>query len=426
MKVRACIIVSSLVLALVGTGLPRFAPASAATTITVDTSSDTVVDDGQCSLREAVQAANTNAVVDTCPAGSGADTIVFAPALDGQTTTLGSGLDVTSSISIRGRGRTKTFVAGDFINTGPGTSRIEHMTLKVVSNEPGTLTLFDVKVTGAVQNNTTGTETSTLHITDSQVVSDVSNNSGFGTSTSILTISRSRIGGIIDNNSGSGTTSRLLVSRSKTGEIDNNSSSSITTATIKNTTVSIFSLVGDGVSVSGTGTTATITGSTIFGFDVGVDTDGKTKILNSSIVGNISENIEVNGGTTTVLNSTVTKSGLGIDRTAGTVKLTNSIVALSDRNCQGTVGSGGGNISDDGSCHFTKSHDHNNKNPKLGTLARHGGPTQTQLPLKGSPAIDGGLNGPCLGKDQRGKNRPQDGNHDGIKVCDVGSVEILP
>src|SRR5688500_8717431 len=41
---------------------------------------DAIIDDGKCQLREAIQAANTDAPVNTndCPAGSGADTITFS------------------------------------------------------------------------------------------------------------------------------------------------------------------------------------------------------------------------------------------------------------------------------------------------------------------------------------------------------------
>ncbi|MEC8022737.1 MAG: CSLREA domain-containing protein, partial [Myxococcota bacterium] len=46
-----------------------------AATITVTTLEDEMDTDGNCSLREAIQAANTDSVVDTCAAGSGADTI---------------------------------------------------------------------------------------------------------------------------------------------------------------------------------------------------------------------------------------------------------------------------------------------------------------------------------------------------------------
>ncbi|HTP07954.1 MAG TPA: CSLREA domain-containing protein, partial [Anaerolineae bacterium] len=45
--------------------------------IVVNTTADELTTDGNCSLREAIMAANTNAAVDACTAGSGADTIVL-------------------------------------------------------------------------------------------------------------------------------------------------------------------------------------------------------------------------------------------------------------------------------------------------------------------------------------------------------------
>ena len=65
------------------------APASArANTITVNTTADVTANDGQCTLREAITAANTNtasgAMAGECAAGAaGLDTITFAiPATD--------------------------------------------------------------------------------------------------------------------------------------------------------------------------------------------------------------------------------------------------------------------------------------------------------------------------------------------------------
>jgi predicted outer membrane repeat protein len=53
-------------------------------------------------------------------------------------------------------------------------------------------------------------------------------------------------------------------------------------------------------------------------------------------------------------------------------------------------------------------------NPKLGTLASNGGPTQTAAPLPGSPALGIGQN--CPATDQRGTVRPASG-------CTAGAVE---
>ena len=59
--------------------------------------------------------------------------------------------------------------------------------------------------------------------------------------------------------------------------------------------------------------------------------------------------------------------------------------------------------------------------PKLGALADNGGPTRTNLPLTGSPAIDSG--DPAFvappGVDQRGLPRV-------VRVIDIGAVEVAP
>ena len=49
------------------------------TTILVSTTDDELNNDEDCSLREAIQAANTDSPVDNCPAGDGADTVILQP-----------------------------------------------------------------------------------------------------------------------------------------------------------------------------------------------------------------------------------------------------------------------------------------------------------------------------------------------------------
>lgn len=61
--------------------------------------------------------------------------------------------------------------------------------------------------------------------------------------------------------------------------------------------------------------------------------------------------------------------------------------------------------------------------PKLAFAADQGGSTPTRLPLAGSPAIDLAPAGLCSGLDQRGAVRPVDGDGDGISGCDAGAVE---
>ena len=54
---------------------------AAAATLTVNATADVVADDGQCSLREAIEAADTDtasgAAAGECSAGNGADAITF-------------------------------------------------------------------------------------------------------------------------------------------------------------------------------------------------------------------------------------------------------------------------------------------------------------------------------------------------------------
>lgn len=63
---------------------------------------------------------------------------------------------------------------------------------------------------------------------------------------------------------------------------------------------------------------------------------------------------------------------------------------------------------------------------QLGALALNGGTTANRLPLPGSPVIDSGFEADCLGTDQRGRVRPQDGDGNTLAVCDKGAVELSP
>ena len=86
-------------------GLLLAGPLSAAL-IFVDEDSDVVSNDNNCSLREAVIAANTNTAVDDCTAGqsSGSDGIFVLIGQTAQSITLSAPLVITDSVSITGSG----------------------------------------------------------------------------------------------------------------------------------------------------------------------------------------------------------------------------------------------------------------------------------------------------------------------------------
>jgi len=88
--------------------------------IIVTTLGDELLLEGDCSLREAIRAANQDAAVDACLAGSGADAIVLAPG----TYTLGlvgtgedgaavGALDIQDNLTISGAGAASTIIDGN-------------------------------------------------------------------------------------------------------------------------------------------------------------------------------------------------------------------------------------------------------------------------------------------------------------------------
>jgi hypothetical protein len=115
---------------------------------------------------------------------------------------------------------------------------------------------------------------------------------------------------------------------------------------------------------------------------------------------------------------------------APSLTVTGSIDANQGTNvpdCAGNITDGGYNLSSDAnnSCKFTTAnHDLPSTDPKLDPLADNGGPTQTELLAKGSPAIDAVASGQagCTSgaTDQRGVARPQPTGG----ACDMGAVEL--
>ncbi|MGI8689692.1 MAG: choice-of-anchor Q domain-containing protein [Thermomicrobiales bacterium] len=140
-------------------------------------------------------------------------------------------------------------------------------------------------------------------------------------------------------------------------------------------------------------TNSTISGNTATtGYGGGIDSSGTLYLINVTIAANSNG---VNGGA-------VTQSA-------------HSIIA---DGCAAPIMSNDYNLDSGNTCGFTQPHDLTNKDPKLGSLANNGGPTQTHALLPGSPAIDAG--GACLATDQRGVTRPQGA------ACDIGAFEYAP
>jgi hypothetical protein len=125
-------------------------------------------------------------------------------------------------------------------------------------------------------------------------------------------------------------------------------------------------------------------------------------------------------------NSSTGASGGNVTSRGSTARVgaKNSIVARGrPQNCDTPIRSFGHNLEDADTCRFHASGDLVNTDPLLGPLADNGGLTLTEALRRRSPAIDAGRNAGCPPTDQRDVSRPQDGDGDGLAVCDMGAYE---
>jgi CSLREA domain-containing protein len=141
-----------------------------------------------------------------------------------------------------------------------------------------------------------------------------------------------------------------------------------------------------------------------------VDADAGVRVSNSTIVGNSSPVASGAGGEIGSINFPIQPSTSVIFR--------NTIVAenLLGPNCSFAIGSEGGNLQGDTSCHFLGTKDRTVTDPGLDAVADNGGPTMTMAIQPDSLALDGGVS-PCPLTDQRGVSRPQNA------LCDSGAYE---
>jgi hypothetical protein len=338
--------------------------ASRAATITVNTNADTSA--SQCTLRNAITAANTNAASGACTAGSGTDTIDVTAT--GQIS-LGSGLpDITSNMTIAGPGSTELNVHNDgsaafriFNVSGTPTVTISGLTMSngLVTGtfetvgggggvqNTGALTLADVTMTGnAAVDNGTGahaaggaiSNTGQLHISDSMIMSSVLGATATGTSTvprtawadaegsaimntGTLTIDRTAI----HNNSGQATS---VVHSQAGGAISGGGA----------TTITASSIYGNGTEATSTGT-----GANSLTFGGAVDQNNLSTIANGNLT---LDRVTVTGNS---LISTPGPGGGAVDRGAGIAlynggqaNITSSTIAQNGG--ESGSGGGGGNI----------------------------------------------------------------------------------
>jgi len=377
----------------------------ASTTITVDTTDDEFNTDGDCSLREAIHAADTDTAVDNCPAGNGNDTIILPAGIYTLTVAgasenhgLTGDLDIrtTDGLTIQGADVSNTIIDGG------GIDRVFHV---VSYNDRLTLKKMTIRhgsppsgeSAGGILNNG-------ILVLDHVVVKDSETKS---------TPSQNPVGGGICNGCGNGTGVLTLVDTIISGN---------------------ESTRGGGIF---TNHILTITHSTITANKAksggGLVNYGNVSIINSTVSNNSvthsTSNIMHLNNFLTITNSTI--NGISSPpytfniyaMSAATMTIVNTIVTNdpANYNCSAytnTVRSLGHNLDNGNTCHFSATGDLTNTNPLLGPLASNGGATPTHALLTGSPAIDAGDNTYCPQTDQRWFSRPFG------SACDIGAFEF--
>lgn len=160
---------------------------------------------------------------------------------------------------------------------------------------------------------------------------------------------------------------------------------------------------------------------------------GNFSVTNTTVSGNSATSMgggianlqQVNMVNATISNNS-SSGGAGLFN-ASLVNTTNSLIALNiGDNCLGVLTSQGHNLEDGGTCALGQPTDMSNTLPAMNPLGENGGSTPTHALTSDSPAIDAGDNSVCSSTDQRGTQRPIDGDGDGLAVCDIGAYEYVP
>ncbi len=384
------------------------AQSARAAVLTVTTITDELNTDGDCSLREAVVAANTDTAVDACGAGSGADLIVL-PAGTYTLSLVGTGedaaalgdLDVLAAVTFAGAGVDQTVLDGN------GSDRILHVLANGV-----VLNALTLSNGNSGSNNAAGIQIVNGSVTGTQI--SVSGNIG-------------NIGGIHVGNHSSLTLRDSTVSDNLGASAGGIFVPSGSTALIEGSLIYSNSVSYDGGGIVSSGD-VTLLNSTVSGNTANTDggglvfTDGTAQLLNVTVTGNAADNSGSGGdggglwvGATAVVTATNTIIAGNLDLSAGGGGLPD---------CVGAILSGGYSlIQSTIGCTWTAGPgDLVGVDPQLAALSANGGPTRTQAPAPGSPAIDAGDPVGCrdtllnrLWVDQRGFAR--------VTRCDIGAFE---
>jgi CSLREA domain-containing protein len=366
--------------------------------------------DGDCSLREALKAANDNIPVDACPAGSPIDTdkiflqsgqyILALGNPSGIPEDLGEtgDLDIRDSVEIIGDGVANTIVNGNTLD------RVFHLVVTGIEVSISKLTVRNGELIGGVGGaGILVGNAMTLNLSHCLITDNDATNT---------------LGGGIDNYAGTVTITDCTIednSAEEGGGIYNDGTLFIYRSLIHN---NLATEQGGGLKNAEPGGYAELENVTISwnncSVGSGIYTNRPLYLTNVTLARNL-------GTGNAIANNNI-------------VTMKNSIIALTlgGSNCSttGNFISAGNNLEDGDTCDFDPEglNDIIDTDPLLlgDQPMDYGGPTFSWALDNGSPAIDAGTNPGCPSMDQRGKQRPRDGDGDDIWVCDIGAYEFAP
>ena len=409
-------------------------------TIAVNTLDDELISDGDCSLREAIEAANTNLAVDGCAAGEAAavDTITFA--VEGTIT-------VSEQLVIAAGGPLVIDGGNEITISGGETTRV------ISVNAGSTLTLQRLTIADGYTEGENGAGLydieADITILECQFLhnrmGESSRGGGIYSQDGILSV----VDSLFEWNGSS-----VSETYCGGGDISGGQAEFIRTTFLHNEGGGYYWIYLGDFDPGGGGLcndyASVIIRESSFIANTGgeggggVLNRGNTTIINSTFSNNIADGGEYsmwvgggggggirNEGNLTLINSTLSKN----ESTAGTgggitgnAYIANSIIADNfPVDCAGSITDEGHNISSDDTCGFDIANSSlPNTDPLLGPLQDNGGPTETYALLDGSPAIDAGSPENCPEIDQRGIPRPVDGDLNGVATCDMGAKEYQP
>jgi CSLREA domain-containing protein len=367
--------------------------------IIVDGVGDTVAADGVCTLREAIQAANSGSTVNECDVSGGSDTIMITVG----PIVLESALPSLSSMTLQGGGHE---VSGNEL------TRV----FQIASGAQ--VTIEDIAI---INGNAGGGLGGGIL---------VNNNSQLTLNRCLVANNQAHAGGGL-RSIGAGAVVEITECTFQGNQTPNEGGGAINNDLNSTMTITRSSIVGNSGRYAGgianyNGAVMTVRNSTVSGNSC---TDAQS--------GGGVENYD-GGATLTIENSTITGNSCGGNGSAGGIFnntnapiLVNSIVAgntAARPDLSGSFTSGGHNLIGDatGSSGFSDGVNGDQVgssaspiDPLLDALANNGGPTFTHALLPGSPAIDSGDNSVAPATDQRGSGFPRILNG-GI---DIGSFE---